>query len=103
MNITVSKAHLHKAIVRPSFQRMRVTKPGDPPKYLYSSESNTRFVLVYLSTSSSYAEYYQHAPNEVFGFDFEEELLVMNEENKWVIYYAGKKFWDEAFSIQRRK
>ena len=91
---------LPQQLIRSEYHRIRVLKPGDPPKYLYSSDSNARFDLIHLSISGTYAEYYLYAPGSLFNYNFDEELMVMKHEGKWIAHYTGKRFWEEQFSIQ---
>lgn len=78
----------------------RVKKKGDPPNKLYSSITNSCFALVYFDRSRNYGEYYLHTPGSLFGYNFDEELMVLKEDGIWVCHYGGTKFVDEQFSIQ---
>lgn len=82
-------------------KKFRILKAGDPPRYLYSSFTHARFDLIYLSPNRKYAEYNLHDPGSLFGYDSEEELMVLLEDGKWIAYYGGIRFWDEQFSFQR--
>lgn len=99
MHFVDSSKQLPTKVSRPEYHRIRVMKPGDPPKYLYSSVSNARFDLIHLSCSRTSAEYYLHTPGSLFGYDFDEQLIVMMEEGKWFAFYLGRKFEYEQFSI----
>jgi hypothetical protein len=103
------EVHMEKAVVlkklprtisRLRLRRLRVLKPGDPPQFLFTSVSNTRFDLIHLSSSHTYAEYYHHIPGSLWGYDFSEQLMVMKEAGKWVGYYDGVSFCAEDFCIQ---
>lgn len=76
----------------------RQLKPGDPPNSIYSSRSNSRFVLIYLTSCRTYAEYYLHSPGSLFGYDYSEQLVV-KRLNEWVVTYNGEMFQNEHFKV----
>lgn len=74
-------------------------EPRELPDFLHSSITNSRFDLIFVSPQNNYAEYYLYDPGSLFGYNFDEELTVLFEENKWFSYYGGNRFWEEQFFV----
>lgn len=70
------------------------------PLFLYTS-SGAKFERFYVDERKTYAEYYLCTPDELFGYDFGEQLTVLWEDGRYVGYYDGTQFWDEGFGVQK--